>query len=43
MSLLNALLIAQFQARGGLRILGLLLIIALVLLIIVLFRKVRKG
>jgi hypothetical protein len=43
MSFLNAMLIAQYEARGGLRILGLLLIIGLVLAIILLFRRVRKG
>ena len=43
MLLSDALLVAQFQARGGLRILGILLIIALVLVIILLFRKLLKG
>jgi hypothetical protein len=38
-----SLLVAQAEGRGGLRIVGLLFIVALVLLIIMLFQKVRKG
>ncbi len=43
MMLSDALIVAQYQSRGGLRILGILLIIALVLVIILLFRKLLKG
>ncbi len=43
MLLSDALLVAQSQASGGLRVLGILLIIALVLVIILLFRKLLKG
>ena len=39
----NGLLIAQAQPRAGVRLLGILLIIALVLGIILLFRRVFRG